>query len=116
MRVHADDSRELGSLVVRGDSRGRGVASRLIDGLLASATTRVLMITGAAFARHYERWGFRRIAPSRTPSGVRRNYYFGQIVGSLLSLLRGRHPKALAILDRNPPVRVARPATSTSRA
>jgi amino-acid N-acetyltransferase len=102
LRIHADDSRELGSLVVRGDSRGRGIAARLIDALLASATSRVLMITGAKFARHYERWGFRRIGPARTPPGVRRNYYFGQIVGSLLSLLRGRRPKELAILDRNP--------------
>ncbi len=103
LRHHAEAS-ELGSLVVRGDSRGRGVAARLIDAVLARATTRVLMITGAAFARHYERWGFRRIPPAQTPPGVRWNYYFGQIVGSLLSLLRGRRPKELAILDRSPQI------------
>ena len=102
LRMHSDESRELGSLVVRRDSRGRGVAARLIEALLARAKTRVLMITGAAFARHYERWGFRRIAPASTPLGVLFNYYFGQIVGSLISLLRGRRPKELAILERNP--------------
>ena len=106
LRIHSDNSRELGSLVVRGDSRGRGIASRLIDARLAAATTRVLMITGAAFARHYERWGFRRIAPAETPLGVRFNYYFGQLVGSLLSLLRGRRPKELVILDRDPRARI----------
>ena len=102
LRIHSDDSRELGSLVVRGDSRGRGIASRLIDARLAAATSRVLMITGAAFARNYERWGFRRIAPTATPIGVRFNYYFGQIAGGLISLLRGRRPKELAILERSP--------------
>ena len=102
LRRHADHSRELGSLVVRQDARGRGVAGRLIDRLLAPIATRVLMITGAAFATHYERWGFRPIDPAKAPTPVRRNYYFGKIVGGAISLLSGRWPRRLAILDRNP--------------
>ena len=105
LRQHADQSRELGSLVVREDARGRGIASRLIDALLAPIATRVLMITGAAFATHYTRWGFKRIPPASAPSAVRRNYYFGKFIGGALSLLSGRAPRELAILDRKPPAR-----------
>ena len=103
LRNHVDDSRELGSLVVRKDARGRGIASRLIDALLAPIASPVFMITGAAFARHYRRWGFHRIEPARAPKGIRRNYYFGQFVGGLMSLLSGRRPRELAILDRGAP-------------
>jgi N-acetylglutamate synthase-like GNAT family acetyltransferase len=99
LRRHPDDARELGSLVVRPDARGRGIAARLIDALLATAGARVLMITGAAFAAHYARWGFRRIEPARAPRTVRFNYYFGQFVGGAMSIVAGRRPKRLAILE-----------------
>jgi amino-acid N-acetyltransferase len=101
LRRHFDRSRELGSLVVRKDARGRGIASRLIDTLLAPVATRVLMITGAAFIAHYERWGFYRIQPMEAPIAVRRNYYLGSLIGGALSLLSGRRPRTLAILHRN---------------
>jgi N-acetylglutamate synthase-like GNAT family acetyltransferase len=100
LRLHDDDSRELGSLVVRQDARGRGIAARLIDALLAPVTTRVCMITGAAFVQHYARWGFRRIDPAAAPYAVRRNYYVGRFVGRVLAFLGGREARTLAILDR----------------
>jgi N-acetylglutamate synthase-like GNAT family acetyltransferase len=103
LRLHDDDSRELGSLVVRHDARSRGVAARLIDALLARVATRVWMITGAAFAAHYARWGFRRIEPSTAPASVRRNYYLGRFIGGALSFISGRAPKVLAVLHREPP-------------
>jgi len=103
LRRHDDDSRELGSLVVRADARGRGVAARLIDALLAPVVTRVCMITGAAFAAHYAHWGFRRIDPSMAPPAVRRNYHLGRFIGGTLSLLTGRDPRMLAILERPGP-------------
>ena len=105
MRRHADGSRELGSLVVRRNGRRRGIAGRLIDMLLATHAARAFMITGAAFAEHYSRWGFRRIDPADAPAVIRRNYFFGQLVGGALSLLKGRWPRRLAVLDRPPKVR-----------
>ena len=99
LRAHADDSRELGSLVVRRDVRGRGIASRLIDALLGAHGPRVFMITGAAFASHYARWGFRHIPPERAPWPVRRNYWLGRLAG-IQSFLAGRDPKRLAVLYR----------------
>jgi N-acetylglutamate synthase-like GNAT family acetyltransferase len=105
LRLHGDDSRELGSLVVRTDSRGRGIAAGLIDALLAPVTARVCMITGAVFAHHYTRWGFRRIDPRAAPYAVRRNYHIGRFVGGAVAFLTGREPRALAVLDRPAPRR-----------
>lgn len=100
LRRHADGSRELGSLVVRRQARGRGVAAALIDTLLSAERGRVLMITNGRFAAHYARWQFRRIASRAAPGGVRRNYRIGQAIAVFRSLLRGRWPVRLAILER----------------
>ena len=99
LRRHDDGYRELGSLVVRRDARRHGVASRLIDALLSLERTRVLMITGAAFASHYERWGFRRIEALHAPWPVLRNYLLGRLAG-VQSFIAGRKPNTLAVLDR----------------
>jgi N-acetylglutamate synthase-like GNAT family acetyltransferase len=105
VRAHRDGARELASLVVRREARGRGIASALIDALLRReaerrATGRLFMITGAAFAGRYGRWGFRPIAPGAAPASVRFNYYVGSLAGGALSLLRGRRPRRLAMLER----------------
>ena len=115
LRRHPDGSRELSSLVVRKEARHQGVAARLIDARIAKETARVFMITRVAFADYYARWGFRRIEPPEAPSAVWRNYWFGRLVGGLLSLLAGRRPSRLAILDRSPalaPIRFANRAVS----
>ena len=113
LRNHFDGSRELGSLVVRREMHRHGIASRLIDAMLKTVTGRVFMITGAMFAAHYARWGFRCIDFAAAPSAIRRNYFFGQLMG-IVSLLSGRRPKRLAILDRSVPTPLARPASAES--
>jgi len=75
LRNHFDGSLELGSLVVRPDTRSRGVAARLIDALMLFARGRVYMITGARFAAHYAHWGFAPVEPTHAPSGI--SAYFG---------------------------------------
>ena len=103
LRCHGDGSREVGSLVVRQDARRRGIASRLIDALLERARGRVFMITGAPFAAHYARFGFRPIQALDAPRHILRNYALGQLFGGFLSLLCGRSPRRLVILDRRMP-------------
>lgn len=100
MRRHPDGSREMGSLVVRPGVRGRRVASRLIDALLAAEPGPVMTITGQAFASHYEKWGFRPIDPRTAPPPIRRNYWMGRMA-AIISFLRLRPIRYLVLLERN---------------
>jgi amino-acid N-acetyltransferase len=101
IRHHADGSDELGSLVVRPEWRGRGVAARMIDVILAQHGGRLLAITYEGLVPYFERWGFRRVAGAQAPGAVRRNRWMGQ-AACVLSLLRLRRPRRLVILDRRP--------------
>jgi N-acetylglutamate synthase-like GNAT family acetyltransferase len=100
MREHIDGSRELGTLVVREDTRGKAIAGRLIDALLVREQGPVYMITGQAFASHYARWGFRPTDPLAAPNAIRRNYRMGAIGGGMISILMGRPRRQLAIFER----------------
>lgn len=102
LRAHADGSRELGSLVVRQDARGKGIAAQLIDALLAAHPERVFMITGARFAAYYRRrWGFQRIAAAAAPFTIGRNYAAGLLFGGANALLRLRPVQRLVVLVRH---------------
>ncbi len=100
MRRHRDGSRELGSLVVSSEYRGRGIASMLIDNLLADQLGPVHLVTARAEAARYVRWGFRAIAPAWAPRAVRCNFWLGQFLGGAVALLRGRAPRRLVVLKR----------------
>lgn len=100
MRRHRDGSRELGSLVVSWEYRGRGIASMLIESVLADQFGPVHVVTARAEATRYARWGFRSIAPAWAPRAVRRNFFLGQVMGGAVALLRGRAPRRLVILKR----------------
>lgn len=99
LRKHPDGSRELGSLVVAPEARGHGIASRLIDALIARHDGPVQMITGAQHAAHYQRWGFRRVEPQGAPRSVRLNYRLGSLA-SVISIIKRRAPRRLVILHR----------------
>lgn len=107
LRRHADGARELGSLVVAPAARGQGIATRLIDTLLAPQRDRVLMITDGAHAGHFRRWGFQPIDAREAPRSVRFNHRMGRL-GRLLSLLHRRPPRRLVVLQR-PPLRPLEP-------
>jgi amino-acid N-acetyltransferase len=101
LRKHADGSRELGSLVVASDMRGSGVASRLIDRLLADEREPIWMITNEIYAEAYARWGFERIEPAAAPVKVRFNWRMGRLA-RIISLLRRQPMRRLVILERLP--------------
>jgi amino-acid N-acetyltransferase len=100
LRRHRDGARELGSLVVEKTYRGRGLATRLIDGLLATNPGRILMITGRKHASHYSAWRFRPIPAFDAPASIMRNYCLGQMIGGMFALAHRRPINRLAILDR----------------
>jgi amino-acid N-acetyltransferase len=101
MRKHSDGSRELGSLVVSKEARGRGIATRLIDALLASEPGPVWMITTDVFAGTFSRWGFQRIEPPSAPVRVRRNHRLGSLA-RIVSFIMRRPMRRLVILERLP--------------
>jgi N-acetylglutamate synthase-like GNAT family acetyltransferase len=102
MRLHGDGSRELGSLVVDPAYRRQGIGGRLIGGLLnvQAKASAVHVITARTRARYFAAWGFHTIAPCRAPRAVRRNHRRGQFAGGLMSLLHGRLPQRLVVLER----------------
>lgn len=90
LRQHADGSRELASLVVTPSARGHGVAADLIDALLAERAGQAFMLVDRTFAAHYQRWGFRPVAPAGLPRSIRRQFRIGQLVTGIGSLLLRR--------------------------
>jgi N-acetylglutamate synthase-like GNAT family acetyltransferase len=90
---------ELGSLVVRGDLRGRGLGGRLVEAALARAEGRVLVVVAAAHAGFYRRRGFLPVRPWRAPPRVALHWAIGQ-AATLTRLLEGRRPRRMALLER----------------
>jgi N-acetylglutamate synthase-like GNAT family acetyltransferase len=91
---------ELGSLVVRGGLRRRGLGARLVDAALdRAAGRRVLVVTAVVRGPYFARWGFRPVGLAAAPWPVRRNWLLGQ-AGSLVALASGMQPRRLAILER----------------
>ncbi len=108
IRKHRDGSLELGSLVVARRRRGRGVAVRVINMLLASEPRGIFAITGQARTAAVARWGFHAIGPRQAPLAIRLNYYLGYFGGGMISLLLRRPVNRLVILQR-PPLRGLEP-------
>ena len=101
IRKHSDGSRELGSLVVAKDARGHGIASRMIDTLIAEAREPIWLITTEPLAGVYARWGFQQIEPRAAPVKVRRNYRMGSLA-RIVSFFMRRPMRRLVILERLP--------------
>jgi N-acetylglutamate synthase-like GNAT family acetyltransferase len=90
---------ELGSLVVRADLRGQGLAGRLVAAALARTGGRVLVITAAAHAAFYRERGFRPLRPWRAPLRTAVNWAIGQ-AATLTRLLEGGRPRRMVLLER----------------
>ena len=101
VRKHSDGSHELGSLVVAGERRGQGIASRMIDALLADEREPIWMITSEPYARNFARWDFEPIEPSAAPVKVRFNYRMGRLA-RIISFFKRQPMRRLVILERLP--------------
>ena len=99
LRQHPDGARELGSLVVSPEHRGRGIAALMIHALLDGVTDTVYAITGAAHFAHYGRWGFEVVPHQQAPASVRWNWRMGRML-AVVTWLKRLPPKRLTILRR----------------
>jgi N-acetylglutamate synthase-like GNAT family acetyltransferase len=90
---------ELGSLVVRADRRGRGLAGRLVAAALERSGGRVLVITAAAHAGFYRRRGFRPLPPWRAPPRAALHWAIGQ-AATRTRPIGGRWPRRMLLRVR----------------
>jgi amino-acid N-acetyltransferase len=101
VRQHSDGSRELASLVVLPEYRGRSVAGRMVDTLLADETGPVFTIIDRPYVQHFTRWDFRPVGDEGLPRSMARQLRIGQIVTSIGSLLSHRRIRLQPL--RRPP-------------
>jgi N-acetylglutamate synthase-like GNAT family acetyltransferase len=88
LRGHPDGATELASMVVDPECRGRGIAMRLVDALLADERAPVYTLIDRRFADHFARWGFARVDSGQLPRSVLRVYRIGRVVTAVGSVLR----------------------------
>jgi amino-acid N-acetyltransferase len=98
LRRHSDGAKELASLVVEPGARGQGIATHMVDTLLAGETAAVYALIDRRFTGHFARWGFRQVGRGDLPSSVSRTYLIGRVVTALGSLLRRQRIRIVPLL------------------
>jgi N-acetylglutamate synthase-like GNAT family acetyltransferase len=98
LRRHSDGAKELASLVVESGARGQGIATNMVDTLLAGETAAVYALIDRRFADHFARWGFRQVGRGELPPSVSRIYLIGRVVTALGSLLRRQRIRIVPLL------------------
>ncbi len=104
MRQYKDGTKELGSLVVRRDLRGRGLGERLIRELLRNHLGTAYMITHEGLTNLAQRSGFTPCDSASVPAAIRRQRLLGQCMGSAFAMLRGYPMRRLMILRCSDPL------------
>jgi amino-acid N-acetyltransferase len=98
LRRHSDGAKELASLAVEPGAREHGIATQMVDALLAGETAAVYALIDRRFADHFARWDFRQVGPSELPRSVSRTYLIGRAVTTLGSLLRWQQIRIVPLL------------------
>jgi amino-acid N-acetyltransferase len=98
LRRHPDGTRELGSLAVEPGAREHGIATQMVNALLAGETAAVYALIDRRFAGHFARWGFRQAGPGELPRPVSRTCVIGRAVTTLGSLLRWQRIRIVPLL------------------
>ncbi len=88
IKPHGDGSRELASIAVIPERRGQGIASEIIQHLLAQETGVVYLTCRSQLESFYARFGFRRIEREQIPPYFRRIL---RLTNVLAPLMRGVH-------------------------
>jgi ribosomal protein S18 acetylase RimI-like enzyme len=90
VKTHGDGSRELASIAVLPAWRGRGVASAVIEALMARESGPLYLTCRDTMTGFYERFGFREIGVGEMTPYFRR---LSRILGVVLRIVHaGRKP------------------------
>ncbi len=101
VRHHGDGTRELASLVVAPDRRGRGLSRQLTARLLEREEQAVYVCCRTELERFYGRFGFRPVPPADVPHSLGRLCRLEDVATRLLGFLR-RSPSRLLVMKRAP--------------
>jgi amino-acid N-acetyltransferase len=83
IRLHGGTP-ELASLVVRGDQRGRGIGSQLIQSLVTESSQTLYLFCRPELKDYYARFGFRAIGVKEAPRLLRVRYAIGRLITRLV--------------------------------
>jgi N-acetylglutamate synthase-like GNAT family acetyltransferase len=74
LKPHTDGSREMASIAVQPQQRSRGIASAMIERLLAEAGRPLYLKCADRMQKFYEKFGFQVIMPEEMPPTFRREW------------------------------------------
>jgi N-acetylglutamate synthase-like GNAT family acetyltransferase len=95
IKIHKDGSRELASIAVRENWRGRGVATGIIDSLLKNETRNIWLMCRSEMVPFYARFGFIEVTQVEgLPSYFRRIY---KLWGLLSNISGGKHKGSILV-------------------
>jgi N-acetylglutamate synthase-like GNAT family acetyltransferase len=106
IKPHGDGSRELASLAVVPELRGRGVGSDLMQAMLANESGTLYLTCRDHLEGYYARFGFRRLERAEMPRYFRRLSIFPLAIGAVLGVF-GQHFRIL-VMAREEGVQVPR--------
>ena len=101
LREYSDGTKELASLVVEPGERQHGIATQMVDALLADETAAVYALIDQRFVGHFARWGFRQVNPGGLPRPLHRTYLIGCAVTTGASLLRSQRIRIVPLLRQS---------------
>lgn len=85
LKLHGDEIQELASIAVEPAYRRRGVATAIIEHLIASAPRPLYLTCRSSLGGFYEKWGFQLIGEAQMPAYFRR---LSRLATMLMSLAR----------------------------
>jgi N-acetylglutamate synthase-like GNAT family acetyltransferase len=83
IKPHSDASRELASIAVTPEHRHQGIASALIEQLLAQSTGDLYLMCRSSLGPFYEKFGFRSVEGNDLPPYFKRMKRLARLMKSL---------------------------------
>jgi N-acetylglutamate synthase-like GNAT family acetyltransferase len=83
VKPHGREIRELASIAVRPEFRGRGIARAVIEKLLAENTLPIYLMCMSHNGPLYEKFGFKSLAPGAMPRYYQRIHRLFRLAGAI---------------------------------
>jgi N-acetylglutamate synthase-like GNAT family acetyltransferase len=88
VKVHKQGTREVGSGFVLPEYRRQGISAHLMNEILSRERGVLYLMCRDRRASYYEQFGFQQVGVDELPADFYKEYRFGRIVTSLMSIFR----------------------------